>query len=98
MSFIMDMLLKQGINQMPKAIEKLAAQLQEGEAIMIIPARVPNDPKAFVCIGKFDTRVVQVVQTDKGDQYKLSLQPEVTATAYVLPEETEKLIAAMSGE
>lgn len=85
-NFVFDYILKEGIKFLPAWIEKLSDKLPEGTSIMVVPAK----SKVFVCIGKFETRILEVSEASPNDT-KLSVNPEVDCKQFMLPDELDAL-------
>lgn len=92
MSFIMDLIIKQGVQYLPQAIKQISDKLGEGEAILIVPAK----EKLFLVTGKFDPRIV-AVSDDKKDM-TISTAQDVICKTFVLPDEIDLLMTYVNGK
>lgn len=94
MSFVMDLLMKEGLKHLPSAIDKIESSLGEDEAILIVPAK----GRLVMCIGKFAPRVSDVKNEDVGSPtYVISTALDVPCRRYLIPDEIEKLISDVNG-
>lgn len=89
MSFIMDLVMKEGIKYLPNLITTLSEKLGDDEAILI----VPSGQKVFVCIGKLAPRIVEVTEDGK---YVVSTE-QAPCDKYIIPEELDKLMDNVKG-
>lgn len=90
MSFITDLLLKEGVKHIPKAIEIMCDKMSEDDAILIVPVK-GDTPRVFVCTGKFMPRIIET----NGSSYTILTAPNTVCQTYVLPEDVGGLIESM---
>lgn len=88
MSFLMDLVVKEGVKYIPNLINTLTEKLGEEEAILI----VPSGQKVFICIGKFAPRILKV---NEDGTYVVSTAQEVDVEKYIVPDELDKLMSSM---
>lgn len=88
MSFIMDLIVKEGVKYIPNLVQTLTEKLEDEEAILI----VPSGDKVFIVIGKFCPRILEVTEDGK---YVVSTATRVETEKYVIPDELDKLMSSM---
>lgn len=91
MSFVTDLVIQQGMKQLPTVIEAIAKRLKEGECILLVPA----DKNLVAVIAKFNPRVDKI---NDDDTYNVSLENCDNCKKYILPDDIELMLNHFKNE